>query len=83
MKKILAALILTAAIATPAMAQTYVQSNGMSTAPVVQAQPYMGYGAYTYAPGWDSSEVNNAAFAIDPDPSVRTQLQIQSDLTDR
>jgi hypothetical protein len=80
MKRILAALMLTAAVASPAMAQTYVQSNGMS-APV--AQPYMGYGAYTYAPGWDSPEVNNAAFAIDPDPSVRTQLQIQSDLTDR
>jgi hypothetical protein len=88
MKKMIAAFILTAAVATPAMAQTYVQSNGWSSDRVVQAQPNarmgMGYDAYAYqTPGWNSSEINGAAWAMDPDPSVRHQLQIQSDLSDR
>ncbi len=74
--------MLTAAVATPAMAQTYVQSNGMTTGAVVHTQP-MGYEAYAYVPGWDTSEIPNAALAIDPDPSVRMQLQVQSDITDR
>ncbi len=82
MKKTLAALLLTAAVATPAMAQTYMQS--MTSRHAVQAQPGAGYGAYGYAPpGWDSSELQSPVFARDPDPSVRQQLQIQSDITDR
>lgn len=94
MKKILAALALTAAIATPAMAQTYVQSNVMSSGRMMQSQSSMdmGYDAYASAPGgwngtqtrgWDSSEIQSPAFAMDPDPSVRHQLQIQSDVSDR
>jgi hypothetical protein len=85
MKMTIAALMLTAAVATPAMAQTYVQpDDGMTTGTVVQTQPMdYGYDAYAYMPGWDTSEIPNAASAIDPDPSVRMQLQIQSDITDR
>jgi hypothetical protein len=82
MKMTIAALMLTAAAATPAIAQTYVQSNGVVSGQVVQTQP-LGYQAYAMAPGLDSSEIPNAAWAIDPDPTVRTQLQIQSDITDR
>lgn len=90
MKMTIAALMLTAAtIATPAMAQTYDRSQGMSQRPMVQSnsQSQMGMGseAYAYAPrGWaNSSEIRSPALAMDPDPSVRTQLQIQSDITDR
>lgn len=84
MKKTIAALILTAAVATPAMAQTYVQSNGWSSPGMVQAQPGMGYDAYAYAPpGWDTTKINSPVFAMDPDPSVRQQLQIQSDVSNR
>jgi hypothetical protein len=83
MKKLLASLILAAAVATPAMAQTYMQSM---TSPhrTVQAQPDIGYDAYAYAPpGWDTTKINSPIYAMDPDPSVRHQLQIQSDLSNR
>ena len=90
MKKIIAALVLTAAIATPAMAQTYVRSNGMNSAPMTQSRSNMGtgmgYDAYasTSTPqGWDSSNIQSPLAAMDPDPNVRHQLQIQSDITDR
>ena len=89
MKLTVAALMLTAAIATPVMAQTYMQSNQMANGRMVQTQPRigsnMGTDAYAYvpAPGWNSAEINGAAFAMDPDPSVRHQLQIQSDVSDR
>jgi hypothetical protein len=86
LKKTLAALMLTAAVATPAMAQTYVQSNGWASnrGRQTQSQTGMGYDAYAYAPrGWDSSDIQSPAFAMDPDPSVRHQLQIQSDISDR
>jgi hypothetical protein len=78
MKKTIAALILAAAVATPAMAQTYVYSNDMG--PVYPVQPQVTYGSYGY--GWDS-RIINPTFAPDPDPNVRLQLQNQSDLTDR
>jgi len=90
MKMIIAALMLTAAVATPAMAQTYTRSQGMSSGQMMQSPHPMqsqmgtGYGAYAYSPpGWDSSDINSAAFARDPDADVRHQLQIQSDITDR
>lgn len=83
MKKMIAALILTAAAATPAMAQTYVQSNAMTSPGVVQAQPNMAYDSSAYAPGWDTTKINSPVFAMDPDPSVRHQLQIQSDTFNR
>ena len=77
MKKAIAALILTAAAATPALAQTYVRSNEM----VVQTQP--SYGMYpSDIRQWDP-RIINPTFAQDPDPNVRIQLQNQSDLIDR
>jgi len=79
MKKTIAALILAAAAATPAMAQTYVRSNGM----VVQTQPTASYGMYpSDIRQWDP-RIINPTFAQDPDPNVRIQLQNQSDLIDR
>ena len=76
MKKTIAALILAAAAATPAMAQTYVRSDGM----VVQTQPTISFGMYSQQ--YDS-RIPNATFAQDPDPDVRLQLQNQSDILDR
>lgn len=52
---------------------------GMMAAPSQQ----MAYQSYAYAPALDTTRINSPAFAIDPDPSVRQQLQIQSDLSDR
>ena len=92
MKLIIAALMVTAAVATPAMAQTYSGSQGMSSRQMMQPQHQMqsqrqmgmGSDAYAYSPpGWDSSEINSPTVAMDPDADVRHQLQIQSDLTDR
>lgn len=85
MKKIIAALILTAAVATPAMAQSYMQSNGWTSNRVMNAQPQMGmgYDAYASVPGWDSSEINSPVYAMDPDPAIRHQLYIQSTVSDR
>ncbi len=84
MKTTIAALILTAAVATPTMAQTYVQSNAMPSDRVVQAQPGIGYDAYAYAPlGYDTTRISSPLFAMDPDPAVRLQLQKQSDMFNR
>jgi hypothetical protein len=84
MKKLIAALALTAAVATPAMAQTYVQSDAMTSPHAVQAQPDVGYDAYAYAPpGYDTTRINSPIFAMDPDPNVRLQLQKQSDMFNR
>jgi hypothetical protein len=77
MKRTIAALILAAAVATPAMAQTYVYSNGMTV-----QQPTVTYGTYGYSQSYDS-RIINPTFAPDPDPNVRLQLQNQSDLQDR
>lgn len=80
MKKTIAALILTAAVATPAMAQTYVHSNATATHRAVQART--GYDTYAYAPrAWNGR--TGMAFATDPDPNVRLQLQAQQGLFDR
>jgi len=80
MKKIIAAIVLAAAAATPAMAQTYVRSNTMVQP--VQSQAY-GYGMYSNdTRQWDP-RIINPTFAQDPDANVRLQLQNQSDLIDR
>lgn len=79
MRKTIAALILAAAAATPAMAQTYVYSNGMSA----QTQVAPSYGMYSNdIRQWDP-RIINPTFAQDPDANVRLQLQNQSDLIDR
>jgi hypothetical protein len=108
MKKLIAALALTAAVATPALAAGYRQEGAITPNPgyaydeTAQGKPYraptsedysarqMAYGSYAYAPGsygyapgWDTTRINSPAFAPDPDPSVRQQLQVQSDISDR
>lgn len=70
MKRTIAALILAAAAATPAMAQTYVYpngyvySNGMTAYPV-QSPAYVSYGMYGDIRQWDP-RIINATFAQDP-----------------
>jgi hypothetical protein len=108
MKKLIAALALTAAVATPALAAGYRQEGAITPNPgyaydeTSHGTPYraptnedysarqMAYGSYAYAPGsygyapgWDTTRINSPAFAPDPDPSVRQQLQVQSDISDR
>ena len=80
MRKTIAALILAVAAATPAMAQTYVYSNG--TYPV-ETQATVSYGMYpSDIRLWDP-RIINPTFGQDPDPNVRIQLQNQSDVIDR
>jgi hypothetical protein len=101
MKKLIAALALTAADATPALAAGYRQEGAITPNPgyaydeTAHGTPYraptnedysarqMAYGSYAYAPGWDTTRINSPAVAPDPDPSVRQQLQVQSDISDR
>jgi hypothetical protein len=90
MKKILAALAVVAAAATPAMAQTY--SAHAAAAPGYVTEDSAGYGAYAYAPGAYGAGAVVAPGVVyefgryagaDPDPNVRQQLQNQSDIVDR
>jgi hypothetical protein len=106
MKKLIAALALTAVVATPALASGFRQEGAIAPDPgyayneTSHGKPYraptsegyvaaapsqrMAYQSYAYAPaGWDTTKINSPAYAIDPDPSVRQQLQIQSDVTNR
>jgi hypothetical protein len=74
MKKTIAAMILAALAATPAMAQRYVR----------QAPPAANgyaYDAYAYdAPAMTGVVVSNGRYAgADPDADVRLQLQNQAD----
>ena len=88
MKKTIAALMLAAAAATPAMAQTYLQSDSWPADRAMPAQSSDGYGAYASVPGadtpsWDTTRITSPVFAMDPDPTVREQLQKQSDSFNR
>jgi hypothetical protein len=82
MKKTIAAMILAALVATPAMAQRYVRqapiaANGYANSRIDGSA----YGAYAYdAPAMTGVVVRNGMYAgADPDADVRLQLQIQAD----
>jgi opacity protein-like surface antigen len=93
MKKMIAALMLTAAVATPALAAGYRQGGAITPDPgyaynetshgkAYRAQ--QGDEAFAYAPGVAASPSWNApVYAMDPDPTVRLQLQNQPALFDR
>jgi hypothetical protein len=79
MKKTLAALVLAAIAATPAMANSYRHSRTLA--------PSEGYvesdinGAYAYEPPMTGLVVQSGMYAgADPDANVRLQLQNQADI---
>jgi hypothetical protein len=88
MKKMIAALVLAAAVASPVMAQEYIPSsvpNGEAAYPATS----FGLNAFASAPARSRAVRQHGAIGnsmylgSDPDPNVRLQLQNEADSIDR
>ena len=88
MKKLIAALVLATAVASPVMAQEYVPSsipNSQAAYPATTS----GMDAFASAPmharsvRQRSSVATDSFVGTDPDPNVRLQLQNEADSIDR
>lgn len=83
MKKLFAALVLAAVMASPVMAQEYIPSsvpNGEAAYPATSS----GFTAFASAPMRTRTvRQQNSHFGTDPDANVRLQLQNEIDSLDR
>jgi len=82
MKKMFAALVLAAAVASPVMAQEYIPSSVPNGEAAYPASSF-GFNAFASAPARTRVIRQQSNVGTDPDPSVRLQLQNETDSIDR